>query len=136
MKRLSFYLILTFAIVTNLCAQTTIKVNAPSWSNVYAWIWNTNKQYNERFIPLTKVDETTWILSIDINSDDYNDAGILFVNNNSWKKDYSKTSDLPLHNACYRIADKYTKWAIIQTGARMTANCKVLYFNCDEIECK
>ena len=64
------YLLLCVIVLSSLpiFSQNSITVTVPeTWKKVYAWIWNTTDQYNERFIPLKKVDASTWTLDIDVD---------------------------------------------------------------------
>ena len=112
----------------------TITVNAPSWEKVYAWIWNCPKQFSDQFIPLTKVDDHTWALSLDMDLAAYKNAGLLFVDADSWNCDLKKTSDMQLTNACYAIPMNQKQGQLVKRPNGFV--CKELIYECKKIDCK
>jgi len=135
MKRFVLLLsILAFCITGRAQEPVTITVTAPSWKKVYAWVWNCPKQYREKFIPLTKVDDHTWTLSLDMDVSAYKKAGMLFVNTDSWNTDLQKTTDLPLQSACYAIPQTHKQGQIVKRPNGLV--CKELIYECKTIECE
>lgn len=118
------------------CAQetVTITVSAPSWKNVYAWIWNCPEQYSERFIPLTKADDNTWMLSLEMDMSAYKKAGMLFVDTDSWNTDLQKTKDLRLEEVCYAIPKAHKSGQLVQRPNGSV--CRELIYDCKKVECK
>ena len=112
----------------------TITVNAPSWEKVYAWIWNCPKQFSDQFIPLTKVDDHTWALSLDMDLAAYKKAGLLFVDTDSWNCDLKKTNDMQLTNACYAIPMNQKQGQLVKRPNGFV--CKELIYECKKIDCK
>ena len=135
MKKLVVLLgILAFYLTGRAQETVTITVNASTWEKVYAWVWNCPKQYRERFIPLTKSDDHTWTLSLDMDLSAYKKAGMLFVDTDSWNTDLQKTIDLPLQNACYMIPETQKQGQIVKRPNGLV--CKELIYECQNIECK
>ena len=72
MKKL-IILVIASTMAIAMSAQTnpvSITVTS-SWNKVYAWIWKCPERYCERFIPLTKVDNNTWTLTLDMDETAY-----------------------------------------------------------------
>lgn len=128
--------VFAFAICAlNMFAQKTITVTTPTtWENVYAWIWNSEKQYNERFIPLKQINETTWEMDFNVELYKYKKAGILFTDTNSWDKDMQKTVDMQLNRKCFSVPSEPKERQIVKMNRSGTI-CRVLLFDCKIIEC-
>ena len=78
-KLIIFALTATMAIAMSAQSNQVSITVTTSWHNVYAWMWECPKQYNERFIPQTQVNDSTWTLILDMDETAYKKAGILFV---------------------------------------------------------
>jgi len=115
--------------------EKNIEMNITAkWDKMYAWMWNTKQIYDERFIPLYKKNDSTWTLSISIDPDKIKNAGVLFVDENSWNINYHKTNDMPLRTACYEIPEHFENKELILTKDGV----KVLVFShkCEKIDCE
>ncbi len=113
--------------------QVSITVTS-SWNKVYAWIWKCPKRYSERFIPLTKVDNNNWTLTLDMDETAYKKAGILFVDTDSWNGDLQKTSDLRLSSGCYTIPKTQKQGQLVKRPNGLV--CRELIFDCQKGKCR
>ena len=133
-------IILLFSVVawsTCLLAQSkpvSITVTSPTWKNMYAWIWNCSKQYSERFVPLTHLNDSTWTLLLDIDADAYKKAGLLFVDTDSWNTDLQKTTDMSLKSGCYVIPEAPKQRQIVKRPNGLV--CRELIFECKKEVCQ
>lgn len=115
-------------------SRPAITVTAPSWNNMYAWIWNTTDEYDNRFIPMQKIGDSTWSLAIDIDFASHKDSGILFVDKASWETDYQKTTDQKLLRGCYFIPAKYKNRNIIQAPSGTVY--RMILYDCKITDCE
>lgn len=116
-----------------LFSKQIITVTSLTWKSMYAWIWNTSKKYNDHFIPLQQVNDSTWILSVDEDLTSYKKAGILFTDTDSWDKDMQRTDDTKLNGACFSIPAESKERQIIKMNSG--AICRVILFDCKSIKC-
>ena len=132
-------IVLLFSVVawsTCLLAQSkpvSITVTAPAWKKMYAWIWNCPKQYSERFVPMTQLNDSTWTLSLDMDADAYKKAGLLLVDTDSWNSDLQKTTDLRLKSGCYVIPKVHKQGQIVKRPNGLV--CRELIFECKKEAC-
>lgn len=101
---------------------------------MYAWIWNCPKQYSERFVPLTQLNDSTWTLSLDMDTDAYKKAGLLFVDTDSWNTDLQKTTDMRLKSGCYVIPKVHKQGQIVKRPNGLV--CRELIFECKKEACQ
>lgn len=134
MRKILLLLCVAFCITGRAQEPVIVTVTAPSWGKVYAWVWNCPKQYCDRFIPLTKTDDNTWTLSLDMDLAAYKKAGMLFVDTDSWNTDLQKTNDLHISNACYAIPQTQEKGQLVQRPNGLV--CKELIYECKKVDCK
>ena len=133
-------IVLLFSVVawsTCLFAQSksvSITVTSPAWKNMYAWIWNCPKQYSERFVPLTQLNDCTWTLSLDMDTAAYKEAGLLFVDTDSWNTDIQKTTDMRLKRGCYVIPKVPKQRQIVKRPNNLV--CRELIFECKNEACQ
>lgn len=43
---------------------------ASEWKNMYVWMWNVPKEYNEKFIPMTQINDSVWSFTANIDLED------------------------------------------------------------------
>lgn len=137
MKKYLFVLSIFALNTVGLFAQSSpvsITVTSSSWKSMYAWIWNTAKKIDNRFIPMKQVNDSTWTLTIDADLEKHKDAGILFVDTDSWNSDLQKTNDLRLCNACYVIPQNQKQGQIVKRPNGLV--CRELIFECKKVDCK
>ena len=130
------YLLLCVIVLSALpiFSQNSITVTIPeTWKKVYAWIWNTTNQYNERFIPLKKVDTSTWTLDIDVDLSECKKAGILFTDTDSWNSDMQRTEDAKLNGSCFSIPQEVKERQIVKMNSG--AVCRVVLYECNRSDC-
>jgi len=129
-------LILAATMAVAVSAQTnkvSITVSS-SWDKVYAWMWKCPKQYSERFMSLTQVDDSTWTMTLDMDETAYKKAGILFVDTDSWNGDLQKTSDFRLSSGCYTIPKTQKQGQLVKRPNGLV--CRELIFDCNKVDCK
>lgn len=136
MKKYLFVLsVLAFNTMGLLAQSSPVSITAiSSWKRVHAWIWNTSKKIDNRFIPMEQVNDSTWTLTIDADLSKHKDAGILFVDTDSWNGDLQKTNDLRLCNACYVIPQAPKQRQIVKRPNGLV--CRELIFECKKVDCK
>lgn len=132
-KLIIFALAATMAIAMSAQSNQVSITVTTSWHNVYAWMWECPKQYNERFIPLKQVNDSTWTLILDMDETAYKKAGILFVDVDSWNGDLQKTNDIHLSSGCYIIPKTQEKGQLVQRPNGLV--CKELIFKCNKEDC-
>lgn len=110
-----------------------LTITASEWKNMYVWMWNVPKEYNETFIPMTQINDSVWSFTANVDLKDCKKAGLLFVENNSWNEDHRKTQDLKLQAACYKIPEKHAGKSLVLTpkGAKIL----ITQYNCKPIDC-
>ena len=66
------FLILSLALLCSILLwgqkqNIKLTITASEWKNMYVWMWNVPKEYNEKFIPMTQINDSVWSFTANID---------------------------------------------------------------------